>query len=56
MTPDERADMIADATAEYLADLVELERAGCGPELVEWIAALPDPATDGLDCGQGHGI
>jgi hypothetical protein len=46
---DERADMIADATAAYLADLLELERAGCGPDFVEWIAALPDPATDGME-------
>jgi hypothetical protein len=49
MTPDERADHLADASAAYLADLVELELAGCGSDFAEWIAALPDPATDGVE-------
>jgi hypothetical protein len=48
---DERADMIADASAAYLADLAELEQAGCGPDFAEWIAALPDPDTDGKEHG-----
>jgi hypothetical protein len=49
VTPDERADLLSDATAAYLADLAELERAGCGQEFAEWIGALPDPATDGAE-------